>query len=64
MSLIFLPVSIGFMSHVDFKKWPCRLLILRVKGPLGDCCCSYHRQVVNPGSDLIDDLLTPLMVPW
>ena len=24
MSLIFFPMSIGSMSHVDFKKWLCR----------------------------------------
>ena len=24
MSLIFFPMSIGFMSHVNFKKMPCR----------------------------------------
>ena len=24
MSHIFVPMSIGFMSHVDFKKWLCR----------------------------------------
>ena len=22
--IIFFPISISFMSHVDFKKWPCR----------------------------------------
>ena len=33
MSLIFFPISIGFMSHVDFKKWQCRRVELKVNGP-------------------------------
>ena len=33
MSTIFVPMSIGSMSHVDFKKWPCRPVEkFRVKG--------------------------------
>ena len=33
MSLIFFPMSIGFMSHVDFKKWPCRRVEFKGQGP-------------------------------
>ena len=33
MSLIFFPMSIGFMSHVDFKKWPCRPVNFKGQGP-------------------------------
>ena len=33
MSLIFFPMSIGSMPHVDFKKWPCRRVKSKVKGP-------------------------------
>ena len=34
MSLIFSPMSIGFMSHVDFKKWSCHHVELRGLGLL------------------------------
>ena len=34
MSLIFFPMSIGSMSHVDFKKWPCRPVDFKGQGPL------------------------------
>ena len=33
MSLIFFPMSIGFMSHVDFKKRPCHPVEFRGQGP-------------------------------
>ena len=33
MSLIIFPVSIGFMSHVDFKKRPCRPVEFKGQGP-------------------------------
>ena len=33
MSLIFFPVSIGFMSHVDFKKRQCRPVEFKGQGP-------------------------------
>ena len=33
MSLTFLPMSIGFMSHVDFKKWPCLRVDFKGQGP-------------------------------
>ena len=33
MSLIFFLMSIGFMSHVDFKKRPCRPDELKGPGP-------------------------------
>ena len=33
MSLIFFPMSIGFMSHVGFKKWPCRPDEFKGQGP-------------------------------
>ena len=33
MSLIFFPMSIGFMSHVDFKKRPCRPVKFKGQGP-------------------------------
>ena len=33
MSLISFPMSIGFMSHVDFKKRPCRPVEFRGQGP-------------------------------
>ena len=31
MSLIFVPMSIGFMSHFGFKKMPCRPVELKGK---------------------------------
>ena len=34
MSLTFFPMSIGFMSHVNFKKWLCRLIDFKGQGPL------------------------------
>ena len=34
MSLISFPMSIGFMSHVDFKKRQCRPVEFRGQGPL------------------------------
>ena len=34
MSLIFFPMSIGFMSHVDFKKGPCCPVKFKGQGPL------------------------------
>ena len=34
MSLLFFPMSIGFMSHVNFKKWPCRPVDFKGQGPL------------------------------
>ena len=34
MSLIFFPMSIGFISHVDFKKRQCRPVDFRGQGPL------------------------------
>ena len=27
------PMSIGFMSHVDFEKWPCRPVEFKGQGP-------------------------------
>ena len=33
MSLIFFLMSIGFMSHVDFKKGPCRPVEFKGQGP-------------------------------
>ena len=33
MSMIFLLMSIGSMSHVDFKKWPCHPVDFRGLGP-------------------------------
>ena len=33
MSLIISLLSIGSMSHVDFKKWPCRRVEFRGQGP-------------------------------
>ena len=33
MSLIFFPMSIGSMLHVDFKKWPCRLVNVNGQWP-------------------------------
>ena len=35
MSLIFFPMSKGSMSHVDFKKWPCRPVEFKGQGPSG-----------------------------
>ena len=34
MSLIFCLMSIGFMSHVNFKKRPCRPVEFKGQGPL------------------------------
>ena len=34
MSLVFSPVSISFMSHVDFRKWLCRPVDFKGQGPL------------------------------
>ena len=36
MSLAFFPMSIGFMSHVDFKKRPCRPVEIKGQRPQ-DC---------------------------
>ena len=33
MSLIFFPMSIGFMSHVDLKKCQCRPVEFKGQGP-------------------------------
>ena len=33
MSLIFFHMSMGFMSHVDFWKWPCRPVDFKGQGP-------------------------------
>ena len=33
MSLICFPMSIGFMSYVDIKKWPCRPVNFKGQGP-------------------------------
>ena len=33
MSLILFPMSISSMSHVDFKKWPCRPVEFKGQGP-------------------------------
>ena len=44
MSLILFPMSIGCMSHVDFKKWPCRPVDFKGQGP-------YYRPVdIDPFS--------------
>ena len=32
----FFPMSKGFMSHVDFKKWPCHPVEFKGQGP---CYC-------------------------
>ena len=29
-------MSIGFMSHVDFEKWPCHPVEFKGQGPLED----------------------------
>ena len=42
MSLVFFPTSIGVMSHVDFKKWPCRLVDFKGQGP--------HSLLLSPAS--------------
>ena len=34
MSLIVFPMSIGFVSRVDFKKWPCHPVEIKGQGPL------------------------------
>ena len=39
MSLIFFPMSIGFMSHVDFKKRPCHPVDCKSQGPPGRLIC-------------------------
>ena len=36
LSLIFFPMSIGFMSHVDFKKRPCRPVDFKGQWPLSE----------------------------
>ena len=33
MSLYLIPMSLGSMSHVDFKKWPCRSVGFQGEGP-------------------------------
>ena len=33
MSLICFPISIGFMSHVDFREWPCNPVTSKGQGP-------------------------------
>ena len=35
MSLALFPMLIGFMSHVDFKKMPCRPVEFKGQGSLG-----------------------------
>ena len=48
MSLVFFPMSIGFMSHVDFKKWPCHPFEFNGQGPHVDSLVLYRR-LCNPG---------------
>ena len=61
MSLIFFPMSIGFMSRVDFKKWLCRPVdFYGSRAPWGTVAAHTIDRVVSPNSDLIDDPLTPL----
>ena len=38
MSLKSFPMSIGSMSHVDFKKWPCRPVESKGQGPADYWC--------------------------
>ena len=38
MSEIFIFMSIGFMSHVDFKKCPCRPVDVKGQGPYEKRC--------------------------
>ena len=33
MAIIFVLMSIGSMSHVDFKKWPCYPVEFKGQGP-------------------------------
>ena len=43
MSLIFFPMSIGFMSHVDFKKGSCRPVEFKGQGPLREALLAQKR---------------------
>ena len=43
LSLIFLFMSFGSMSHVDFKKSPCHRVEYRGQGPQGMCSEAYDR---------------------
>ena len=40
MSIVFFCMSIGSMLHVDFKKWPCRLVEFKGQGP--SVCPTAH----------------------
>ena len=54
MSLIFLPMSIGSMSHVDLKKCYVALSIFRVKGPFSGMFTydGHQNHGVAGGSDI------------
>ena len=47
MSLAFFPMSIGFMSHVDFKKRPCRPVEFKGQGPSSCTPCTGGCQVLS-----------------
>ena len=38
LSLVFFPMSIGFMLYVDFKKWPCCPVESKGQGPADYWC--------------------------
>ena len=42
MSLILFPMSKGFMSHVDFRKWPCYPIGFKGQEP------NYSHKVPRP----------------
>ena len=50
MSFIFFLVSLGSMLHVDFKKWPCRLVEFRGQEP--------HNGYQFLSLDLVDNVLS------
>ena len=60
MSLIFFPMSIGFMSHVDFKKRQCRPVEFRGQGPLStylEADLSWCPAVHTPNMDVVGHVI-------
>ena len=48
VSVIFFLMSIGFISSVDFKKWPCRPAEFKVQGPFAELSVHLMETLINP----------------
>ena len=60
MSLIFSPMSIGFMSHVDFKIWQCRPVEFKGQGPF----CWDYGDVPSQSICTVDALPETFKLRW